>query len=68
VSEAAIRERRDKQRWAVPGSTHDRIVRWSKIILPSAVGVLLAILAVAPLDKNGDVSFILDKNKAEQAP
>ena len=68
MSEAAIRERHDKQRWAVPGSTHDRIVRWSKIILPSAVGVLLAILAVAPLDKNGDVSFILDKNKAEQAP
>jgi lipopolysaccharide export system protein LptC len=68
VSEAAIRERHDKQRWAEPGSTHDRIVRWSKIILPSAVGVLLAILAVAPLDKNGDVSFILDKNKAEQAP
>jgi len=68
VSEAAIRERHNKQRWAEPGSTHDRIVRWSKIILPSAVGVLLAILAVAPLDKNGDVSFILDKNKAEQAP
>lgn len=68
MSEAAIRERRDKQHWAGPGSTHDRIVRWSKIILPSAVGVLLAILTVAPLDKNGDVSFILDKNKAEQAP
>jgi len=68
VSEAAIRERQGKQRWAEPGSTHDRIVRWSKILLPSAVGVLLAVLAVAPLDKNGDVSFILDKNKAEQAP
>ncbi len=68
MSEAAIRERHNKQRWAEPGSTHDRIVRWSKIILPSAVGVLLAILAVAPLDKSGDVSFILDKNKAEQAP
>jgi lipopolysaccharide export system protein LptC len=68
VSEAAIRERQGKQRWAEPGSTHDRIVRWSKIILPSAVGVLLAILAVAPLDTHGDVSFILDKNKAEQAP
>ncbi len=68
MSEAAIQERHDKQRWAEPGSTHDRIVRWSKIVLPSAVGVLLAILAVAPLDKSGDVSFILDKNKAEQAP
>ena len=68
MSEAAVRERHGKQRWAVPGSTHDFIVRWSKIVLPSAVGVLIAVLAVAPLDKNGDVSFILDKNKAEHAP
>ena len=68
MSEAAIRERAVKQRWAVPGSAHDRIVRWSKIILPSAVGALIAILALAPLDKEGDVSFILDKKKVENAP
>jgi lipopolysaccharide export system protein LptC len=68
MSEAAIRERDVKQRWAVPGSTHDRIVRWSKIALPSAVGALIAILALAPLDKHGDVSFILDKKKVENAP
>src|SRR5690348_7793545 len=57
-----------KQRWAEPGSGHDRIVRWTKIALPSAVGVLLAILMLAPLDKKGDVSFILDKKKVESAP
>jgi len=57
-----------KQRWAEPGSTHDRIVRWSKVVLPSAVGVLIAVLALAPLDKKGDVSFILDKKKVESAP
>lgn len=56
-----------KQRWAVPGSAHDRLVGWSKILLPSAVGVLIAILAVAPLDRNGDVSFILDKKKVDNA-
>lgn len=56
-----------KQRWAVPGSAHDRLVGWSKILLPSAAGVLIAILAVAPLDRNGDVSFILDKKKVENA-
>src|SRR3954470_20231471 len=67
MSEAAIRERVVKQRWAVPGSAHDRIVRWSKILLPSAVGVLIAVLALAPLDKHGDVSFILDKKKVENA-
>ena len=30
--------------------------------------MLIAILAVAPLDKHGDVSFILDKKKVENAP
>jgi len=68
MSEAAARERAVKQRWAVPGSAHDKIVRWSKVALPSAVGVLIAILALAPLDKKGDVSFILDKKKVENAP
>jgi lipopolysaccharide export system protein LptC len=68
VSEQAIRKREVTQRWAVPGSAHDKLVRWSKVVLPSAVGVLIAVLAVAPLDKNGDVSFILDKKKVENAP
>jgi lipopolysaccharide export system protein LptC len=68
MSEAAVRERDVKQRWAVPGSAHDRLVRWSKIGLPSAVGILIAVLMLAPLDKKGDVSFILDKKKVENAP
>jgi lipopolysaccharide export system protein LptC len=58
---------RRKQVWAVPGSAHDRLVRLSKIVLPSAVGILVAILALAPLGKKGDVSFILDKKKVESA-
>ncbi|MBV9529307.1 LPS export ABC transporter periplasmic protein LptC [Sphingomonas sp.] len=57
----------EKQRWALPGSGHDRIVRWSKVALPAAVGVLVAILALAPLDKHGEVSFILDKKKVDSA-
>lgn len=67
MSEAAARGRAVKQRWAVPGSAHDSLVRWSKILLPCAVGVLVAVLAIAPLDKNGDVSFILDKKKVDNA-
>ena len=66
MSDAAIRGRAVKQRWAVPGSVHDRLVRWTKILLPSAVGVLIAVLALAPLEKKGDVSFILDKKKAQR--
>jgi lipopolysaccharide export system protein LptC len=68
MSDAATRERIGRQRWANPGSAHDTLVRWSKVVLPGAVGVLIAVLAVAPLDKHGDVSFILDKKKVENAP
>ncbi|QIK78787.1 LPS export ABC transporter periplasmic protein LptC [Sphingomonas piscis] len=68
MSEAATRERRQRQDWAVPGSRHDKLVRFAKIGLPSAVGVLVAFLALAPLDRSGDVSFILDKKKVENAP
>jgi lipopolysaccharide export system protein LptC len=68
MAEAAAKERFVKQRWAQPGSGHDRLVRWAKILLPSAVGILLAILALAPLEKKGDVSFILDKKKVQSAP
>jgi len=68
MSQLANQEREVKQRWAVPGSSHDRIVRLAKVALPSAVGVVIAFLAMAPLDKRGDVSFILDKNQVENAP
>jgi lipopolysaccharide export system protein LptC len=68
MSELANQERATKQRWAVPGSSHDKIVRFAKIGLPAAVGVVIAFLAMAPLDKRGEVSFILDKKKVENAP
>jgi lipopolysaccharide export system protein LptC len=63
----AERDRQAKQTWATPGSAHDRLIRWSKVLLPSAVGVLVVVLAFAPLEKKGDVSFILDKKKVENA-
>ena len=61
-------QRGSKQRWAEPGSAHDWLVKWTKVILPSAVGVLIAVLALAPLGKHSDVSFILDKKKVANAP
>ena len=57
-----------KPGWAEPGSGHDKLVRLSKVALPAAVGVLVAILAVAPFQKKSDVSFILDKKKVQSAP
>jgi lipopolysaccharide export system protein LptC len=68
MSEAATREREVRQHWAQPGSQHDRLIRFAKIGLPIAVGLLVAFLALAPLDRNSEVSFILDKNKVENAP
>lgn len=56
------------KRWAKPGSGHDKLVRLSKIGLPAAAGVLVAILALAPFQRKGDVSFILDKKKVQSAP
>jgi lipopolysaccharide export system protein LptC len=68
MAEASAMQHTGKQRWAEPGSAHDWLVKWSKVLLPAAVGVLIAVLALAPLGKKSDVSFILDKNKVENAP
>ena len=68
MASGATRQRPANRRWAEPGSAHDRLVKWTKIGLPAAAGVLLAVLAIAPLDRKGDVSFILDKKKVESAP
>ena len=67
MSEAAIRDRVRKQGWAAPGGAHDILMRFLKVALPSSIGVLLAYLAMAPLNKSHDISFILDKNKVDFA-
>lgn len=68
MADAFAGRRTGKQRWAEPGSLHDWLVKWTKIVLPMAVGVLIAVLALAPLGKKSDVSFILDKKKVANAP
>ena len=67
MSEAARRERAVKRHWAEPGSRHDLFVRATKFVLPILIVALLVLLAIAPFDKRGDVSFILDKNKVDAA-
>ncbi|MFM9852405.1 MAG: LPS export ABC transporter periplasmic protein LptC [Sphingomonadaceae bacterium] len=59
--------RSPRQRRARPGGVHDFVVRVSRIILPSAVGVLGVMLALAPLGSRGDISFILSKDGVEMA-
>lgn len=67
MSEAAHRKQEIKRHWAEPGSRHDSIVRAIKFGLPILIVGLLVMLTVAPFDRSGDVSFILDKNEVEQA-
>lgn len=67
MSEAANRRSAVKRHWAEPGSRHDLVVKATKFGLPIVIGGLVVLLAIAPFDKRGDVSFILDKNKVDQA-
>ena len=67
MSEAAIRTRAERRRWAGPGSRHDRIVKLAKVALPIGGAALLILLAVSPFEREGDVSFILDKEEVDKA-
>lgn len=67
MTERADIMRSRRQLFATPGSSHDRMVRLLDIILPSAIGVLVAFLALAPLLRNTEVSFLLDKNQVDIA-
>lgn len=67
MSETARQARSARQIWATPGSSHDRLIGLSRVLLPVAIGILAAFLVMAPLTMRGDVSFLLDKNKVEVA-
>jgi lipopolysaccharide export system protein LptC len=67
MSELADRERVMKRGWASPGGFHDVLIQTLKIALPALIGLLAAYLALAPLSKTREISFILDKNKVEVA-
>lgn len=67
MSRLADTQRTERQHWALPGGSHDRIVRVLKIVLPVAVGTLSGLLAVAPFTTGGEVSFVLDKNDVDVA-
>lgn len=67
MSELAERDRAVKRGWARPGSAHDLLVRLLKIVLPLAVGVVLAYLLLSPLSKTKENSFLLDKKKVDVA-
>ena len=63
MSEAAIRKRRSSATGPCRAAGTMRLVRWPSLACRARVG-LIAVLAIAPFDKDGDVSFILDKNRS----
>jgi len=67
LSEAAHRKQEIKRHWAEPGSRHDAVIRATKYGLPVVIVALVFMLAIAPFGERGDVSFILDKNKVDEA-
>ena len=67
MSEAAHRKQEINRHWAEPGSRHDSLIRAIKFGLPILIIGLAVMLAIAPFDQRGDVSFILDKKEVQQA-
>lgn len=67
MSEAAVLDRDKRIIWARPGSSHDRMIRLLKLVLPVLIGALVAVLVIAPLAKRAEVSFLLAKDKVDIA-
>ena len=68
MSTLAKEHRRSRRAWAVAGGSHDRLIGVLRILLPSAVGALLAFLALAPFTFGSEISFVLSKNGVDIAP
>jgi lipopolysaccharide export system protein LptC len=67
MSQLAEQDRKIKRSWARPGSSHDRLIKLMKFTLPALVGLVLAFMALVPLEDRKEISFLLDKNKVDQA-
>lgn len=67
MSQLAEQQRRERRVWAAAGSSHDRLIATLRIVLPMAVGVLAAFLALAPLTVGRDISFVLSKDRVDVA-
>jgi lipopolysaccharide export system protein LptC len=67
MSELADRMRAERRVWAAAGSSHDRLIGILRVVLPVAVGMLIAFLALAPLTVGRDISFVLSKDRVDVA-
>lgn len=67
MSEQAERVRRERRHWAVPGSSHDRVIRIARLLIPIGIGATAALLATAPIAIGRDISFVLAKDRVAVA-
>lgn len=67
MSELADRERSKRQLLASPGGSHDRLIRALRVILPSIMGALIAVLAFSPFSGTRELSFVLAKDGVNMA-
>lgn len=63
MTDAADQIRDKRRHWAAPGGAHDLKVRILARWLPGLVGVVAAAMIVGPLFTDGELSFLLDRNK-----
>lgn len=56
-----VRSRR--RAFATPGGFHDRLIGFLGRALPAAIGMIVAVMLLAPLFQVGEVSFLLDRNR-----
>ena len=55
--------RQQRREFAAPGGFHDRLIGFLAKALPAAIGLVVAIMVLAPLSPRGEISFLLDRNK-----
>ena len=60
-------QRSAREKFALPGGRHDRLIRVLRVALPSVIGVLLAVLAFSPFSNNREMSFVLAKDDVNLA-
>jgi lipopolysaccharide export system protein LptC len=55
--------RNQRQHFAAPGGSHDRLVTFLGKALPMGVGIVAALMIITPLSPGTEVSFLLDRDK-----
>jgi lipopolysaccharide export system protein LptC len=62
-TQEAARLRSERQHFAAPGGSHDRLIAFLAKVLPMGIGVVAALMIITPLSPRGEVSFLLDRNE-----